>query len=149
MRCKKKVFDKMKRKYRTCKNRCRNSTYCYKHKITAKIVKNECNLYADFETVYGLDSINLHPIELNNSMETDRTVSINNEIMYEPINKTKNIIVVENESLSESEDEWKVGKCCFCLNECNPCSQSCGKCARILSWYGIEMLEITLGKKII
>lgn len=20
--------------------------------------------------------------------------------------------------------------CCFCGNECNPCSQSCGKCAR-------------------
>lgn len=24
----------------------------------------------------------------------------------------------------------EVGQCCFCQGECNPCSQSCGRCAR-------------------
>ena len=26
------------------------------------------------------------------------------------------------------------GYCCFCGDECNPCSQSCGKCARRLTF---------------
>ena len=30
--------------------------------------------------------------------------------------------------------DWEVGKCCFCLEECNPASQSCGRCARQL-WF--------------
>ena len=25
------------------------------------------------------------------------------------------------------------GVCCFCQGGCNPCSQSCGKCARIMT----------------
>lgn len=29
------------------------------------------------------------------------------------------------------------GKCCFCQGECNPCSQSCGRCARNMT---MEML---------
>ena len=24
----------------------------------------------------------------------------------------------------------EIGRCCFCQGECNPCSQSCGRCAR-------------------
>ena len=27
---------------------------------------------------------------------------------------------------------WRMGLCCFCLEECNPASQSCGRCARML-----------------
>ena len=26
-----------------------------------------------------------------------------------------------------------VGKCCFCDQECNPSSQSCGRCARLVT----------------
>ena len=34
------------------------------------------------------------------------------------------------------------GICCFCNNDCNPLSQSCGSCARSLSCYGtIQLLE--------
>jgi len=34
------------------------------------------------------------------------------------------------------------GICCFCGNDCNPLSQSCGSCTRSLSWYGtIPSLE--------
>lgn len=29
------------------------------------------------------------------------------------------------------------GKCCFCGNECNPHSQSCGICMRNFYWYGV------------
>ena len=31
-------------------------------------------------------------------------------------------------------DEY--GLCCFCGNRCNPCSQSCGRCARSVSMNG-------------
>jgi len=41
------------------------------------------------------------------------------------------------------EDE---GKCCFCQEECNPCSQACGRCARTLSWYGPRYLEMVLAR---
>ena len=34
----------------------------------------------------------------------------------------------------------EVGRCCFCSNECNILSQSCGRCARIASWYGANKL---------
>lgn len=27
-----------------------------------------------------------------------------------------------------------IGKCCFCGDECNQCSQSCGRCARGFTW---------------
>ena len=27
-------------------------------------------------------------------------------------------------------DAWDQGQCCFCGCPCNPCSQSCGQCAR-------------------
>lgn len=37
-------------------------------------------------------------------------------------------------------NKWKMGSCCFCFDECNPSSQSCGKCARIISWYGLDYL---------
>ena len=33
-----------------------------------------------------------------------------------------------------------INKCCFCDNECNPLSQSCGFCARFISCYGIRNL---------
>ncbi len=26
-------------------------------------------------------------------------------------------------------------KCCYCNDPCNPCSQCCGKCARLLTGY--------------
>lgn len=31
---------------------------------------------------------------------------------------------------SSDEFEYEIGKCCFCGDECNPDSQSCGSCAR-------------------
>ena len=38
------------------------------------------------------------------------------------------------DKLSESsESEEARGTCCFCGGECNPCSQSCGRCARAVS----------------
>ncbi len=29
-------------------------------------------------------------------------------------------------------EDWKEGTCCFCGDECNPASQSCGACTRRL-----------------
>ena len=37
-----------------------------------------------------------------------------------------------------------INKCCFCNEECNPCSQSCGRCARNLFW---NMSEIKIKKE--
>jgi len=31
-------------------------------------------------------------------------------------------------------ENFQEGLCCFCGEECNPCSQACGRCARALSW---------------
>jgi hypothetical protein len=31
----------------------------------------------------------------------------------------------------------EVGKCCFCGFGCNPCSQSCGGCARIITGHAL------------
>jgi len=37
---------------------------------------------------------------------------------------------------------FSISTCCFCQNECNPLSQSCGRCARYISTYGYEEFEI-------
>ncbi len=34
----------------------------------------------------------------------------------------------------DNTEEPEVGTCCFCKGECNPASQSCGSCARSLSF---------------
>ena len=33
--------------------------------------------------------------------------------------------------------EMDIGTCCFCGDECNPCSQSCGRCARSLTGFSL------------
>lgn len=35
-------------------------------------------------------------------------------------------------------NELEVGQCCFCGDECNPLSQSCGTCARSMTMYGFS-----------
>ena len=35
------------------------------------------------------------------------------------------------------EQEESRGKCCFCNEECNPSSQSCGRCARAATGYSL------------
>ena len=40
-------------------------------------------------------------------------------------------IVSKNNQLIEEE----IGICCFCKGQCNPCSQACGKCARMMTAY--------------
>lgn len=30
-----------------------------------------------------------------------------------------------------------IGICCFCGDECNPCSQSCGRCSRTLTGFSL------------
>jgi hypothetical protein len=40
---------------------------------------------------------------------------------------------VEDEKAEEEEERefsFEVGKCCFCGDYCNPCSQACGPCVR-------------------
>jgi len=34
---------------------------------------------------------------------------------------------------SQDEPDIDIGYCCFCNEPCNPCSQSCGMCARRVS----------------
>ena len=41
----------------------------------------------------------------------------------------------------DSYSETVYGQCCFCKSLCNPASQSCGRCARIVSWYGTDYLN--------
>jgi hypothetical protein len=43
--------------------------------------------------------------------------------------------VVLSQDLTSPQDptllqEYDIGKCCFCGDECNPCSQVCGPCMR-------------------
>lgn len=33
----------------------------------------------------------------------------------------------------EPQEDMGIGKCCFCGDDCNPMSQSCGSCARGMS----------------
>lgn len=37
--------------------------------------------------------------------------------------------------MSQDTFEMDIGICCFCGNECNPCSQSCGRCARSITGF--------------
>ena len=34
-------------------------------------------------------------------------------------------------------EKYKIGICCFCENDCNPNSQSCGKCSRLLTGHAL------------
>lgn len=44
-------------------------------------------------------------------------------------------------------EKYDFGHCCFCNDDCNPASQTCGRCARIASWYGLDALTYMLYKK--
>lgn len=50
--------------------------------------------------------------------------------------------------MSQSYD-MDIGICCFCGDECNPCSQSCGSCSRIISGFtlGWNSLPISIYEK--
>lgn len=43
-----------------------------------------------------------------------------------------NIKAPEDKSISQQKPivDEEFGKCCFCDEPCNPCSQCCGRCAR-------------------
>lgn len=58
-----------------------------------------------------------------------RKYSLNGE-KYCFVHKINNIITNENE----------YSQCCYCNNSCNISSQTCGRCARIVSLYGFEYL---------
>jgi len=60
---------------------------------------------------------------------------------YCSIHKPKFVVASEDHFL---ENEY--GKCCFCNQQCNILSQSCGRCARIGSWYGTFFLNSVLKK---
>lgn len=45
-------------------------------------------------------------------------------------NKTKYHFCKKHQQDSSYNDEYSI--CCLCGDKCNPCSQSCGKCARRL-----------------
>ena len=42
----------------------------------------------------------------------------------------------ETDESSDIEEEVR-GTCCFCGYECNPCSQTCGSCARSATAYAL------------
>lgn len=173
MRCKKSIYDRTKGRYRVCKNSCGKNRYCYKHTpiVVSRAVSesDQVSMYADFDTVYSgqifpgskytyfndacKEDKELVTIDLTQSMETDKTIYINDEIMCEPVNKDINVIVEDDISIvpvdSDDANDWQPGKCCFCNDDCNPCSQACGRCSRTLSWRGMAALEGTLGKRII
>jgi hypothetical protein len=52
------------------------------------------------------------------------------KIHYDIIN---NVNLVDNKT--DTTDEY--GTCCFCGDYCNPCSQSCGRCAREITMQAI------------
>jgi hypothetical protein len=35
--------------------------------------------------------------------------------------------------VAQAQEDMGIGKCCFCGDDCNPMSQSCGSCARGMS----------------
>jgi hypothetical protein len=43
----------------------------------------------------------------------------------------------DNQIMSQSSYSMDIGTCCFCGDECNPCSQSCGSCTRSLSGFSL------------
>lgn len=46
------------------------------------------------------------------------------------------LIIEEDDKDNNSKLEIDYGKCCFCNEECNIHSQSCGKCAREMTMTG-------------
>lgn len=42
----------------------------------------------------------------------------------------KNQINIDENDEDFTIQQWTLGKCCFCGNDCNMMSQSCGACAR-------------------
>jgi len=80
-----------------------------KHNVVDKRTgrKRICKLNANNNDIHCY----IHKISKNNSNNNNDNNDIVNDIIEE-------------------------GKCCFCKNDCNPLSQSCGRCARSLSWYG-------------
>ena len=77
-----------------------------------------------------------------NDKNKRKNIDINN-------NKDKKIKLEDEKKIKVNKNEddendnfnyYTEGICCFCGNECNPLSQSCGKCARIetmkmFGWY--------------
>lgn len=45
--------------------------------------------------------------------------------------KTNELYCTQHQILTNASN---FGTCCFCGEGCNPCSQSCGRCARQLIW---------------
>lgn len=59
------------------------------------------------------------------------------KVHYDIINKQQHdqsISTIEidtvNDETNDINNESEYGTCCFCGEYCNPCSQSCGRCAR-------------------
>jgi len=53
---------------------------------------------------------------------------------------------IDSHSQKDNYEDFmsEFGKCCFCGDDCNPLSQSCGRCARVVSWFGIDYLNSQL-----
>ena len=60
---------------------------------------------------------------------------INNNVNSLDENNDSNDSSDSNESYDPNWDDFGIGQCCFCGNECNPCSQSCGRCSRKLIYF--------------
>jgi len=73
-----------------------------------------------------------------------RQRSNNNDYCYkhQPIIQNNNAKVQQKDAFLEDfvqhfQEDFNVGKCCFCNNDCNPMSQSCGRCARQVTGYAL------------
>ena len=54
----------------------------------------------------------------------------------------------DNNNKGMNEVVLDFGKCCYCDGACNPLSQACGICVRIMSWWGPKALASKLNKSI-
>ena len=75
----------------------------------------------DNNSILTNDTINLSTD--NDYIECNSTQKRKNNIIDDDYNKKKKIN-------TDEYDKYIEGICCFCGNECNEMSQSCGKCAR-------------------
>ena len=59
--------------------------------------------------------------------DLENNSTINNDDIVLDNNEKKNDVPI---AIEDSDSDNVYGRCCFCHEQCNPCSQCCGRCAR-------------------
>jgi len=121
-RCRFIVTDPNTKRKRLCKHST-NDIYCYIHTAHNHIVDNSIindsvidnNIIDDSVTDDSITYVPSILTNINNGTDSSTSNIISTPTVYDVPDIFRNTYY---------------GKCCFCNDECNPMSQSCGRCIR-------------------